>query len=503
MSAEAELIVTAVPPPPEPPAITTQPESVTVIEGDAVTFTVEASGTGPLSYQWQFNGTDIAGATEASLTLDSARGADAGLYLVVVSSSAGSTVSAEAELIVTASEPENPDEPVTPGPLIANGSFELGEAGWSVFGNYVFAGAPFYVPTDGEFVAAFNGGQATPNGVFSQSFDTEAGQVYLLTFDSGVLAFNYYEQRMQVIVEADGAVLLSKTISMFGKGGGLTVWSPQTFVFVANGPSATLTFQDVSPITTSVDLLLDNVRVNVIAPVAITTQPASATVTVGEPVALSVEATGTGILSYQWRFNGNPIPGATASTYAMTMVQTSNAGTYDVVVSDGFTSAASEPAVLTVTRPMALNGFINGSFEEGYTGWIATGNQIVNGAQWYVGAEGDYLIAFNAGNRSPNGVLTQSFATVAGQTYILRCSIGVFAYNWYEQRMLVTVEGMNTLLSKTVSIFGAGGGSTRWAPQTFSFVADSATTTLTFSDLSPYTDALDLILDKVEVVPSN
>src|ERR1017187_6948686 len=51
------------------PSITTQPASQTVTAGLAATFSVTASGTAPLSYQWWRNGTAISGATSASYTI--------------------------------------------------------------------------------------------------------------------------------------------------------------------------------------------------------------------------------------------------------------------------------------------------------------------------------------------------------------------------------------------------------------------------------------------------
>src|SRR5947208_13522052 len=53
---------------PVAPAITTQPASQTVSAGQTATFTVAATGTAPLSYQWQKNGTAIGAATAASYT---------------------------------------------------------------------------------------------------------------------------------------------------------------------------------------------------------------------------------------------------------------------------------------------------------------------------------------------------------------------------------------------------------------------------------------------------
>jgi formylglycine-generating enzyme required for sulfatase activity/photosystem II stability/assembly factor-like uncharacterized protein len=86
--------------PPVAPTIVTQPASQTVDEGVNVTFTVLASGTAPLSYQWRKNGANISGAINASLALNSVSPASAGSYAVVVTNSVGSVTSAVALLTV-------------------------------------------------------------------------------------------------------------------------------------------------------------------------------------------------------------------------------------------------------------------------------------------------------------------------------------------------------------------------------------------------------------------
>jgi hypothetical protein len=83
-----------------PPIITTAPASQTVVAGTDVRLTVEASGPGTVSYLWNFNGTPIGGATNATLTLTNVQPIRAGNYAVTVSNAAGSTVSSNATLIV-------------------------------------------------------------------------------------------------------------------------------------------------------------------------------------------------------------------------------------------------------------------------------------------------------------------------------------------------------------------------------------------------------------------
>ena len=81
---------------------------------------------------------------------------------------------------------------------------------------------------------------------------------------------------------------------------------------------------------------------------AITAQPVTQTVTVGSAVVLSVAATGPSPLSYQWAFNGTPIPGAVNSDYTLASAAAANAGSYTVAVTWGGQSTTSSAAVLTV-----------------------------------------------------------------------------------------------------------------------------------------------------------
>ncbi|MEK7781436.1 MAG: immunoglobulin domain-containing protein [Verrucomicrobiota bacterium] len=92
----ATLIVNA------PPTITMQPTNVTVIASNNATFTVTASGSPPLRYQWYFNtNTVLANATNASYLITSAQTSNAGTYSVIVTNVFGVVTSSIATLTVT------------------------------------------------------------------------------------------------------------------------------------------------------------------------------------------------------------------------------------------------------------------------------------------------------------------------------------------------------------------------------------------------------------------
>jgi hypothetical protein len=83
-----------------PPVIASQPQGQTVIAGTSVTLSVSAVGTSPLSHRWQYNGTDLLAATNATLTISNTQPANSGSYQVWVANAAGAIYSQPARLSV-------------------------------------------------------------------------------------------------------------------------------------------------------------------------------------------------------------------------------------------------------------------------------------------------------------------------------------------------------------------------------------------------------------------
>ena len=93
-SSAVNLTVTA------PPMVVSPPASQTVGMGSNATFSVTATGTAPLAYQWLFNGTPLAGKTSATLVLPAVDSSSAGSYSVTVTNAFGSATSSAATLSV-------------------------------------------------------------------------------------------------------------------------------------------------------------------------------------------------------------------------------------------------------------------------------------------------------------------------------------------------------------------------------------------------------------------
>ena len=83
-----------------PPTIAAQPADVTTLATLPASFTVIATGAGPLTYQWRFNGSPISGATDATLVLPAITADQDGLYSCVVLNTSGAVISQDARLTV-------------------------------------------------------------------------------------------------------------------------------------------------------------------------------------------------------------------------------------------------------------------------------------------------------------------------------------------------------------------------------------------------------------------
>ncbi len=91
-------------------------------------------------------------------------------------------------------------------------------------------------------------------------------------------------------------------------------------------------------------------KLTVASPILLS-QPESVLAYAGLPMQLSVVAEGTGTLGYQWRRNGEVIPGATASSLAFSKVTFRDQGQYEVIVSDAVGEVTSVVALLEVVSP--------------------------------------------------------------------------------------------------------------------------------------------------------
>ena len=172
------------------PAITTQPGNAAVTVGTTATFTVVATGSAPLSYQWQKNGTAIMGATSATYTTPTVQLTDDGtMFAVVVTNSTGSATSSSAKLSVTAVSATPAGDVVThkndvgrTGQYLVESTLTPANVNSTTFGllrNLMVDGK---VDAQPLFLSQLTLGGAAHNVVFVA---TEHGSVYAFDADSG------------------------------------------------------------------------------------------------------------------------------------------------------------------------------------------------------------------------------------------------------------------------------------------------------------------------------
>ena len=149
--------------------------------------------------------------------------------------------------------------------------------------------------------------------------------------------------------QSDGYVLDSAVLNASADVAGTLVYTPTAGTALNLGDN-TVTV-DFTPTDTANYLAADAIRtinVTAVAP-AITQDPVGQSVVVGGAISLSVVATGSGPLSYQWRKDTVDLSGQTSSTLSISTATAEDAGSYDVVVTNSVTSVTSAAATVTVS----------------------------------------------------------------------------------------------------------------------------------------------------------
>src|SRR5438874_1963602 len=340
-----------------------------VTADQTATFTVTATGTAPLSYQWQKNGTAIGAATAASYTTPATTAADNGdLFTVVVSNTAGSMTSNAAALTVSSVlvAPTITRQPasqtVTAG---QRATFTVTAAGtaplsyqWQKNGTAI-GGATAASYTTPATMTSDSGAQFTV--VVSNAVGSVTSNAAALTVNSAPVAPTITTQPASQTVSAGqtatftvtaaGTAPLSYQWQMNGTAiGAATAASYTTPATTAadNGNQFTVVVSNAAGSVTSNAAAL-TVNAALVAP-TITTQPAIETVSVGQTATFTVTATGTAPLSYQWQKNGTAIGAATTARYTTPATTAADSGArFTVVVSNAVGSVTSAAASLTVT----------------------------------------------------------------------------------------------------------------------------------------------------------
>jgi Concanavalin A-like lectin/glucanases superfamily/Immunoglobulin domain/Immunoglobulin I-set domain len=397
--------------PQTPPIVITQPQNQSVFTGTTVDLGVLASGTEPLAYQWQVNGTNISAADNpsaatATLVLTNAQPDESGGYSVLVSNGVGSTNSATAQLVVrdqdscsvppgvvswwTAEGNANDSAGSNPGTLEGGTGFAPGEVGQAFdFRNgtgYVqvpdspslnFGGNDFSIELWANFTSL--GGSraliAKDNGPGANNkwiFWLNGGQLQFLiqTGQSGVsvgsAAFNPALNTWHHLAVnrsgslfsfyLDGALVSTGTSStpIPAITAPLTIGQAEGLYFMGGlEDEVTIYARALSPTEVQSIYLAGTAGkcAPLMAPILVT-QPQAGSVFAGATADFSVVAGGSPPLGYQWQFNGTSITNATNATLILTDAQPGESGNYSVTVFNaaGSTNSVSVPLTVNIAN---------------------------------------------------------------------------------------------------------------------------------------------------------
>jgi hypothetical protein len=328
-----------------PAQILTQPVSASVFEGATATFTVEAAGAAPLSYQWQVSGMLIEGATNAVLTISGVTTNDAGFYRVVVSNSEGTDKSSIAELVVLDAGSGLLDDFEPDIDLVQWLEFG-GEVLATNYGGSVSGPNSLWFGGNGDRFATTRPLNTTAGGTISFALRISDGDSFpwedaTLPSEGVVLEYsNDNGLNYQVLLTMDTVVYNSWTTELL------------TIPGVAQGTATLFRWRQLGNSGSNFDhWALDDVQIAVgPSPPSIFQEPSDLTVASGGTATLRVEASGSLPLVYQWEANGLDIPGGTNATLEIRDVLLTDAGIYRVRISNDLGMVVSRKTTLTVVE---------------------------------------------------------------------------------------------------------------------------------------------------------
>lgn len=346
------------------PQITGHPQGQTLQTGQTLLLEVEASGTGPLSYQWLFNGDEIDGASGRTYSIAAVGAENEGDYTVRVSSPFGSVTSSPA-------------------------SVEITSQGLVIDGIEFPAGAISFADAVPEYEPLYSGGPA-PAAEYANTSEAIGvpDDVYLTLGRGGRAVFQFLDNVLTgsgdekpdlhifevgpdvedtfVEISRDGVNWLD-----VGKvSGGTSSIDIDAFGFGPHDRFAWVRLTDdpdeggTTGATVGADIDAVGAIATAPAEFGILQQPQSMAVDEFSMVELSVTPTGTGPFTFQWFYMGNELCGKTGQSLVIPSIRTWQEGEYHVVVTEnGQESLQSDIAEISV-RPAGFEDrqiFYNGN----------------------------------------------------------------------------------------------------------------------------------------------
>jgi hypothetical protein len=354
------------------PSVGISASSTSACGGGGITFTATpGNGGASPTYQWYLNNAAVSGETNATYVLASPAVDDA-VYVTMVSNATGciTTPNATSNTVTLTGDAATPTVAIAAS---VSGAICPGTSvTFSVQSSANMGGGPSYQwrlngsPISGETAATYTTTTLAPGDAVSLEMTSSLAPACLTTTSatSNAVSFSFNaattiltQPTAQAVCDGTNA---SFSVSATGQGALSYQWSRNGVAVSGNATAITPSLVvsavgagNLGNYTVAVTGLCGTVTSSAAAltlntATAITTQPAAVTACTGSPASLSVVATGSGTVSYQWRKAGVDISGATDATLSFPSLSASDAAAYTVVVTAGCGAVTSSSALVTV-----------------------------------------------------------------------------------------------------------------------------------------------------------
>lgn len=485
-----------------PIQITQQPTAASRCVGGTVTFTVAATGTAPITYQWRKAGGNIGGATGTTLTLNTLTLGDAGNYDCLITNACGNVATNTVALAV--SDGPTISQHPTGATVCPGGSVQLTvNASGDAPITYQWRKDTNDIPSATAATFNINSATAGDAGSYTCRITNPCGNrtsnAAVVVVNPGAPNITQQPTNVQACLGSQPSFTVAATgtgsLAYQWRKGGVNIGGANsatyTINFVTSGSvgSYDCVVTDQCGSSTSNSALL-SIGGN---PPQITQQPASLSSCPGQSVTFTIAATGTGVLTYQWRKAGVDINGATSPSLNISPVNAGSAGNYDCIVMDNCASSTSNTAVLTVgtggptitQQPSNVSACLSSSaqFTVAATGSGTLTYQWRKGGSNIGGATGPTftipsVTANSAGNY--DCVITDNCGNVTSNVATLTIASGGPTISAHPQTGYGCIGGTKVL---SVTASGSGPLSYRWRKGATLLVGETAST-LTLTNLS-------------------